>query len=85
MSSGPITGAQALRAARRQEAELLLCRLLSDFNLMGREINEVRNASLDAELLRRDPSHVADNLLDTPPALMYYDLQRLLTLVREGL
>lgn len=69
---------------RREEAYLLACRLLSDLNLLTRNLAELAVASRDEALMQRDPSHIADNLAACAPALMGHDLRRLMGLIREG-
>lgn len=79
-----MTGDQYQKLQRRNEAELLICRLIGEWTKDRRLIQEIRAESLDKERMARDPSCVSDNLSDFPPALQYFDLQRLLTLVRQG-
>jgi len=69
---------------RREEADLLVCRLLSDLTRLRRDLAELRQDAMNAELMARDPSRVADELSQLPSPLMHYDLQRLLDLVRKG-
>jgi hypothetical protein len=78
------TQEDVMKAKRREEAILLVHRLMSDWSIDRKSISEVRAASLDRELMARDPSHVSDNLAWTPSPLMLYDLKRLLTLIEQG-
>ncbi len=80
MSGAVIT----LADQRREEAELLVCRLLSDFNRLTRDFEEVKTALQDKDLLQCDTQYIADYLSACLPALMRYDLLRLVTLIREG-
>jgi len=79
-----MNGATALKQLRRQEAELLVCRLISEHNRLCRDLAEIAEESRNAALMSGDPSLTADNLRGVTPELMYFDLQRLLTLIREG-
>lgn len=80
-----VTSAAAAAAAnRRREADLLVCRLLSEWNRLHRDLGEVRAAALAAQPLTRELSDVADNLHGSPSELMAFDLRRLLTLIQEG-
>lgn len=79
-----VTGNDYLKASRRAEADLLVCRLISDWNQERRLIEEIRSNSLNEDLMTRDPAYVHDNLNGTPSSLMIYDLRRLLGLIRQG-
>lgn len=79
-----MTAEEQLRVNRRREAELLVCRLISDRNRLCRDLAEIAEGSRDAQRMQRDPGYVADNLGAVAPELMHYDLVRLLDLIREG-
>jgi hypothetical protein len=78
-----LTSAEHMRAQRLREAELLVCRLISEWGSDQRAIADIRRESMDKEIVARDPSRVSDNLSGFPSETMYFDLQRLLTIVRE--
>ncbi|MGP1628346.1 MAG: hypothetical protein ACTS8S_00130 [Giesbergeria sp.] len=79
-----MTGDELLKQQRSEEAQLLICRLILEWNASRKLVAEIAANSLDAGRMLRDPSYVADNLAREPSALVYFDLQRLLTLVRQG-
>ena len=72
------------KALRREEAELLCCRLISDRNRLCIHLQEIADASRYRERMQRDPGYVGDNLWAVMPELMHYDLLRLLALIKEG-
>lgn len=78
-------GEEYLKARRRQEADLLICRLTSDWVHERKSIDWVRTSSLNKELMARDPSFVHDNLSGCPSDLWVFDLQRLRALIEQGL
>jgi hypothetical protein len=80
---GNLSSPENIRANRLREADLLVCRLLSDWVQDRDQIEEIRRESLDQEIMARDPSRVADNLSGHPSETIYFDLQRLLTIIRE--
>lgn len=78
------SGEEYLKLQRRNEADLLICRLIGEWAKDRKLIQEIRADSQDKARMAADPNYVSDNLSDFPPSLQYFDLQRLLTLVRQG-